>query len=75
MPIPSVTGIAAEKHLIELANEVGCENAEDIANVMELLISKAARAVEKYAGNERAQLVLKRTSFQLESKPAVANRH
>lgn len=50
---------------------MGCQNSDDIANVLEMLISKTARAIESTAGNERAILSCKRTAYQVENKPVL----
>jgi len=66
MPIPNKTGVIAEKCLVDFVNQLDCKTPEDIANVIEMLVSKSAKAVEKYCGTERAKLICDRTSYQLQ---------
>lgn len=71
MPNPQDTGQAAEKLIVELCNDMGCSTPDDVANVLELLISKAARATEKYSGTERALMSCDRTAHHL--RKSIAN--
>lgn len=65
MSKPSEAASAAEKQIANFVNELDCRTPDDIANVLEMLVSKSAKAVEKYCGTERAKLICDRTAYYL----------
>ena len=64
---PSQADSLAEKTISEYCKNCGVESPEDIQKVCEKLISKAARAIEKYNGTESAIGVLNRTALYISS--------
>ncbi len=60
----------AENLIVQYVDGCNCKTADDIANVLEALISKSARAIEKYAGNEKAIDVCRATKVNLQLRPA-----
>lgn len=59
----------ADETVAEYAMECGVQSAEDIRNALEMLISKAARGIEKYCGAEAAIEVTVRTSANIAKRP------
>lgn len=51
----------AEKAIVLYAAELGLNTPEDACNALEMLISKAARGIEKYCGISKSCEVLHRT--------------
>lgn len=51
----------AEKTIVDYCRAAGVETSDDVRKVCEMLISKAARAIEKHSGNTAAMRVLDRT--------------
>ena len=47
-----------------------CGNPDNLRSALELLIAKAARALEKYCGHAVAVAVLKRTMKHLDRNPS-----
>lgn len=72
---PQEADQAAERVLQEYAAATGAASPDDLRKVLELLISKSARAIEKYCGNQLAVQVLARTAYQVEAKPAPTTKH
>lgn len=66
MVTPSVAGELAEKAVVEFAGSCEVATHDDVRKALEMLISKAALAVEKYAGNEVAVQVLNRTVLSMQ---------
>lgn len=62
--------ILAEKVLVQYASECGAQSSDDIRKVLEMLISKAARGIEKYAGHQAGVAVLVRTTERILTVPA-----
>lgn len=60
----------AEDVVITYVTACGATTPQDIENFLEMLISKAARGIEKYRGNEAALGVLSRTAGFVERNPA-----
>lgn len=56
---------AAELVIMTYCQACQCETPEDIRNAGELLISKMARGIEKYAGTPTALAVLNRTVMNI----------
>lgn len=61
MLTPQECGDAAEIMIATYCRAVMCHSADDVRKAGEMLISKMARGIEKYAGNEAAVDVLNRT--------------
>lgn len=75
MKSPAEIGLIAEHLIGSYCLAAGTETPDDIRKACELLISKAARAIEKYNDQAKALEVLERTSRYvaanpLESEPA-----
>ncbi len=66
---PARAAEEAEKAITRYAIEFGPETPEEVRKLMEMLISKAARGVEKYCGLEVAIQVLARTIENMERVP------
>lgn len=62
---PSQADSLAEKTISEYCQSCGVESPEDIRKVCEMLISKAARAIERYNGTESSIGVLNRTALYI----------
>lgn len=62
---PKEAASVAEQAIVDYVAEIGCDCNEDIANALEMLMSKSARAIEKVSDTQRAKLVCDRTSHQL----------
>ena len=75
MPNPKESAVEAERLLVEFVQKVGCKNSDDVASVLELLISKSARAIEKYCGNGAAVAVCNKTASYVEANPAQLTKH
>jgi hypothetical protein len=56
----------AEAAIAQYAQACGLSNPEEVRKALEMLISKAARGIEKYAGTDVAVDVLKRTTLAIE---------
>lgn len=65
--------VLAEAAIAQYAQACGLSNPEEIRKALEMLISKAARGIEKYAGTEVAVDVLKRTTLAIEPTTASIN--
>lgn len=63
-------GIAAEAALVGYVSTCGASSPDDLRKVLEMMISKAARGIEKYSGNQTAVDVLVRTTERLLVSPA-----
>ncbi len=63
-------GIAAEAALVGYVNACGATSSDDLRKVLEMMISKAARGIEKYSGNQTSVDVLVRTTERLLVSPA-----
>ncbi|MBY7811628.1 hypothetical protein KW448_08210 [Vibrio fluvialis] len=72
---PSKISPIAEAIICDYIETVGCKTETDVANVLELLISKAARAIEKSNGNIKALEVCYRTLQTVQSKPMQVVKH
>jgi len=62
---PNQVAEIAEHIIVEYVANLDCNTNEDIANVLEMLISKAAKAIEKTNGTERAKIIIERTDRNL----------
>lgn len=72
---PKEADVLAEKFIKEYTQSTGASSAEDLRKVMELMMSKAARAIEKYCGNDIAAEVTLRTAYQIQTNPSVKITH
>lgn len=75
MKTPAEVGQIAEYLITTYCSAAGTETPDDLRKACELLISKAARAIEKYNDQATALVVLERTSryvatHPMESEPA-----
>lgn len=61
---------ASEQALANYAEICGAETPDDLRKALEMMISKAARGIEKYSGNSIAVEVLVRTTERLLTAPA-----
>lgn len=61
----------AEHIIQQYVGDVGCETLEDIANVLELLMSKASRGIEKVVDNNRACDATYKTFMNISTYPAI----
>ena len=66
---PDQAGDVAEHVIIEYIAALGCANDGDIANGLEMLLSKTARALEKTVGANQAGFVCERTGSRIKSCP------
>ena len=57
--------------ILVYSSQLGLSTTDDVRHAMEMLISKAARAIEKYCDAETAVHVLGSTIAQLEHSPVV----
>lgn len=69
MKTPTEVGPIAEYLISTYCTSVGVETPDDVRKACELLISKAARAIEQYNDQAVAQDVLGRTSRHLAAHP------
>ncbi len=69
MKSPAEVGQIAEYLITTYCTSAGVEAPDDVRKACELLISKAARAIEKYNDQAVAQEVLGRTSRHLAAHP------
>ena len=60
---------AAELMLTAYCRAAGCSTPEEVRKVCEMMISKAARAVEKYNGVAVTVEVLERTARNIKASP------
>ena len=63
MITPQQADSLAEKTIVKYCQECGVDTPDDVRKACEMLISKAARAIEKYNGTESAIGVLNRTAL------------
>lgn len=68
MLTPSECGDVAELLIAAYCRTCRCRTPDDVRNAGEMLISKMARGIEKYAGNDAAVAVLNRTVLHV-SRP------
>lgn len=66
----SQAGIAAEDAIALYVKRCGANSSEDVRKVLEMLISKSARAIEKHTGYQPAMDVLVRTLERVANAPA-----
>lgn len=69
MKTPAEVGLIADYLITTYCSEAGIETPDDIRKACELLISKAARAIEKYNDQATAMAVLDRTSRYVAAHP------
>lgn len=62
-----VAGEVAEKGVVDFAQICEVATPDDVSKALEILISKAALAVEKYAGKDVAIQVLNRTALSMQT--------
>ena len=65
MITPEVASEAAEKAIMSYSRELNLQTAEDLKHAFEMLISKAARGIEKYCGTDEAVKVVFRTGYRI----------
>ncbi|WP_285259208.1 hypothetical protein [Halopseudomonas bauzanensis] len=65
MITPQQADDLAEKTIAQYCRAAGVETTDDVRKACEMLISKAARAIEKHSGNTAAVQVLDRTSLHI----------
>lgn len=65
MVTPEKAAQFAEATLVEFARLCEVQTPDDLRNALEMLISKSARAVEKYCGPCDALTVLNRTTLNI----------
>ncbi|TMP23760.1 hypothetical protein [Pseudoalteromonas ruthenica] len=66
---PQIAAMLSEKLIKEFCINNQVDSPQDIAMVLEMLISKSARAIEKYNGTATARKVCDKTSYQLSVSP------
>lgn len=69
MPNPTEAACKSESLIKQYVDSMGCKSPDDVRKVLEMLISKSARAIEKCANNEAAIGVIERTRKQIELNP------
>lgn len=55
----------SEEAIIQYTQDAGAETTEDLVKLLELLISKSARAIEKQHSHEEAIKIMHRTFMNL----------
>lgn len=65
MTTPEIASKAAEKAIMSYSRELNLRTAEDLKHAFEMLISKAARGIEKYCGTDEAVKVVFRTGYHI----------
>ncbi|TYC93829.1 hypothetical protein [Vibrio anguillarum] len=65
----------AESIILDYVKATGCQSDKDIANVLEMLISKSARAIEKTNDRDKSLEVLFRTFNEINSNPMRVVKH
>lgn len=69
-------GVIAEEAITQYVKRCGAHSPADLEKTLEMLISKAARGIEKYAGYQPSMDVLVRTLERIANAPApVAGGH
>lgn len=66
---PEETAAAAERAIVAYAQELSLSTPEDARRALEMLISKAARGIEKECGVVAALSALCRTEYHLAANP------
>lgn len=66
MVTPDKASALAEAAITQYAQACNLSNPDEIRKALEMLISKAARGIEKYVSTEVAVEVLKRTTLAIE---------
>ncbi len=72
---PKQAAVIAESIIVDYVETTGCTSEADVSNVLELLISKSARAIEKSCGNGKATEVCYRTLVNVSSNPMRVAKH
>lgn len=65
MITPEMAEKSAEKAILSFSRELNLQTAEDLKHAFEMLISKAARGIEKYCGTDEAVKVVFRTGYSI----------
>lgn len=65
MITPEMASEAAEKAIMSYSRELNLQTAKDLKCAFEMLISKAARGIEKYCGKDEAVKVIARTAYHI----------
>lgn len=60
----------AEETILAYIKRTGASHPDDIRKVLEMLLSKSARGIEKYTGYQPAMDVLVRTLYRVAENPA-----
>jgi hypothetical protein len=74
MMTPHQAGAAAEAALVAYVTACGANEPDELRKVLEMMVSKGARGIEKYCGNQVAVDVLVRTTERLLVSPAPQKR-
>ncbi len=69
MRTPIEVGKLAESYIVVYVGNAECQTPDDVRKACELLISKAARAIEKYNGHQKAVEVLSRSMSYVAANP------
>ncbi|MEA1606125.1 hypothetical protein [Pseudomonas spirodelae] len=69
MKTPAEVDQIAENVIASYCSSAGIETPDDLRKACELLISKAARAIEKYNGHTKSVEVLRRTMDYVATNP------
>ena len=73
MITPEMAEKSAEKAIMSYSRELNIQTAEDLKHAFEMLISKAARGIEKYCGKDEAVKVVARTAFRISKNDILKN--
>jgi hypothetical protein len=72
---PTEANFKSEHIIKQYVESMGCKSPDDVRKVLEMLISKSVRAIEKCTDNQTAVGVVERTLKNIESKPMPATFH
>ena len=70
MMTPTQAGPLAEAAITQYVRQCGAHSPDDLRKVLEMLISKAARGIEKHSCHQVAMDVLVRTIERVANAPA-----
>ncbi len=72
---PKQAAMIAEALIVDYVESTGCQTGDDVAKVLELLISKSARAIEKAVNNQKSVEVCFRTICNIQNNPMRVVKH
>ncbi|MDN4696315.1 hypothetical protein QYZ44_21575 [Vibrio parahaemolyticus] len=72
---PKQAATIAEVVIVDYVESTGCQTSDDVAKVLELLISKSARAIEKAVNNQKSVEVCFRTICNIQNHPMQVVKH